>query len=200
MPRFDPHIVARKQSGIGGKPGVLVADGVGHLRVGQRVDRVVFRGVEIDKQPQFLAGIGVDLFQQVAHQPCFGLGERAPVAVEVDAAGAVAPVPAYHAIGIEQRDRHDLEPLAKLACRVIIAEQLLHEREHSQCAGDFGWVLAPDQHDDFARFGIADLDGPDFAPFGRLAQSKARHIVLLLDRIEPRVVGRWYHDFLRGDE
>ena len=90
-----------------------------------------------------------------AQRPGFGLGEGAPIAVQVNAAQIVPPMAHHETIGIGQRHDHQRMAAAEGACRPAGAEQHIGEAGKGLRPGGFGRVLAGNDDDGAARLGRA---------------------------------------------
>ena len=135
-------------------------------------------GVEVQHHP----GAAAPSFQtgdQTAHRLGFGLGELAPVAVEVRVPQIVPPMPGVHAVRVQVGHHDDAvraeKPAARLRFRAGARprlEQPFDESRQRQRAGDFRGVLAAEQQQVVRRVlvdrervdRLATQRPPDFPP------------------------------------
>jgi len=98
--------------------------------------------VEVHHHGEVARRIRLDAADERPHQRDLRLREAAPIAVEIHAAHAVAPVAALHAVRVQQRHDHHAMRRTETACGRRIGEELGDEMLEGCRAAHLGRVLS----------------------------------------------------------
>ena len=140
-----------------------------------REEHVAAGGVEIQHQAEALA-LFLQAGHEVAHRLGFGLGELAPVAVQIGVPQIVPPMARFHAVRVHQGHHDEAVRLEEAAARLRLLgasagprlQQPLDEARHGNRAGHFRRVLPAQQQHHVRRVGV-DVQRVNRPPAKRLA-------------------------------